>query len=78
MLFRIANHIIRVSANRLIENEEAISDHSPDGIEYHRYLEIICPCGCNEVAGILKQEDPDNPCGEVGVWMEAYETRGWG
>lgn len=78
MLFRIANHRIKVSARRLAEGEDAISDHTPDGVEYHRYLEIICPCGCNQVAGIFKQEDPDDPTGELGVWMEAYETSGWG
>jgi len=71
MLFRIANHRIKVSASRLMGGEDAIRDNTPEGAEYHRYLEVICPCGCNQVAGIFKQDDQE-------VWMEAYETRGWG
>lgn len=75
MLFRVANHRIKVNASKLMEGEDAISDNTPDGVEYHRYLEIICPCGCGQVAGIFKQNDEDSL---FEVWMEAYETRGWG
>lgn len=78
MLFRIANHLIKVSALRLTKGEDAISDYTPEGVEYHRYLEIICPCGCDQVAGVFKQDDPEDTEGYLGVWMEAYETRGWG
>lgn len=78
MLFRIATHRIKVSAGLLAMDEDAIVDNTPDGVEYHRYLEIICPCGCEQVAGVFKQGDPEDPNGEFGVWMEAYETRGWG
>ena len=60
-----------MNASRLMEGEDAIRDNTPEGVEYHRYLEIVCPCGCNQVAGIFKQDDQE-------VWMEAYETRGWG
>jgi len=78
MLFRIANHRIKVNAQLLMEGEDAICDYTPEGIEYHRYLEIICPCGCEQVAGIFKQGNSDDPFTELTVWVEAYETRGWG
>ena len=67
-------HIVHVHQQKIRKNEDAIIDRTYKGSTHHRRLEIICPCGCGEVAATVVQADEPDSCG-ARVWIEATETR---
>jgi hypothetical protein len=68
-------HIIHVHQDRIQTGEDAIIDRAPEETTFHRVLHIVCPCGCDKVAGTMKQSIvPESP-GGARVWIEAEQTR---
>ena len=66
-------HIIHVHQQKIRKDEDAIIDRTYRGSTRHRRVEIICPCGCNEVAAVVVQSSTPDSCG-ARVWIEAKET----
>lgn len=67
-------HVVHVHQQKIKQGLDAIIDRTYKGSTHHRSLEIICPCGCNEVAAVIVQSDEPDSCG-ARVWIEARETR---
>jgi hypothetical protein len=67
-------HIVHVHQQKIRKGEDAIIDRTYKGSTHSRYLEIICPCGCEQVAAKVVQVDEPDSCG-ARVWIEAQATR---
>ena len=67
-------HVIHVHQQRIRKGLPAIIDRTYKGSTHHERLEIICPCGCGEVAAVMIHSDTPDSCG-ARVWIEAQETR---
>lgn len=67
-------HIIHVHQQKIKQGVAAIIDRTYKGSTHHRTVEIVCPCGCDEVAAVVVQSDEPDSCG-ARVWIEAKKTR---
>lgn len=67
-------HIIHVHQQKIKQGVAAIIDRTYKGSTHHRTVEIVCPCGCDEVAAVVVQSDEPDACG-ARVWIEAKKTR---
>ena len=70
-------HEIHVHQQRMRKGLSAIIDRTYKRSTHHTRLEIICPCGCDEVAAVMVQHTEQNACG-AHIWIEATKTVGDG
>lgn len=67
-------HVVHVHQQRMRRDEPAIIDRTYRGSTHHQRLEILCPCGCGQVAATVVQSRQPDRCG-ARVWIEAAATR---
>lgn len=67
-------HVLHVHQQKIKKGLPAIIDRTYKGSTHHTKLEIICPCGCDEVAAVFIHSPNPDSCG-ARVWIEAQETR---
>lgn len=67
-------HVVHVHQQNIKKGKDAIIDRTYKGSTYYRELEIICPCGCKQVAAKIVQSDIPDSCG-ARVWIEAELTQ---
>jgi hypothetical protein len=70
----IMKHILHVHQQDIKKGLPAIIDRTYQGSTHHTRLEIVCPCGCEEVAAVFVQSPTPDACG-ARVWIEARATR---
>lgn len=67
-------HVIHVHQQLIKKGEPAIIDRTYKGSTHHARLEIVCPCGCDQVAATMIHSPQPDSCG-ARVWIEAEQTR---
>jgi hypothetical protein len=67
-------HTIHVHQQNIKKGDNAIIDRTYKGSTHHRSLDIICPCGCEQIAATIVQSDEPDSCG-ARVWITAQKTR---
>ena len=70
-------HKIHVHQQKMRQGEPAIIDRTYLRSTHHTSLEIICPCGCDEIAAVMVQSKEQDACG-AHIWIEATKTSGDG
>lgn len=70
-------HTIHVHQQKMRKGQPAVIDRTYIRSTHHRRLEIICPCGCDEVAAVVVQSKVQDACG-AHIWIEATKTSGDG
>jgi hypothetical protein len=67
-------HVIHIHQQKIRQGLAAIIDRTYKGSTHHRRVEVICPCGCEQVAAVIVQPGHADSCG-ARVWIEAQKTR---
>jgi hypothetical protein len=67
-------HVVHVHQQNIRRGQAAIIDRTYRGSTHHERLEIICGCGCEQVAAVVVQSRQPDRCG-ARVWIEASDTR---
>ena len=73
----VVKHEIHVHHQNMRAGKPAVIDRTYKRSTHHTRLEILCPCGCDEVAAVMIQSKEQNACG-AHIWIEATRTRGDG
>jgi hypothetical protein len=67
-------HVIHIHQLNMRQGRPAIIDRTYRGSTHHERLEIVCPCGCEQVAAVVVQSPTPDRCG-ARAWIEAGLTR---